>query len=293
MHEPGLPRVLVMTMVRDEAEMLPRWLRHYAGQVGMENLIVLDDNTTDGSTDGLECTVHRLPPLPGDRFERTRMDLLSGLAQGFLSVYDYAVFVDADEFLIPDPTKYAGLPELLAARPEADVVAPVALNVLHLPAVEGPLRADRPVLEQRRFAKFAPLMCKPAVKRIPAEWRFASHGIKAPYAIDPELYMLHLKFADRDAMRAVAAHRQALVELDGRGSKSSWRQDVEAVLTVIDDSIAGVDLDNVPEFTPSPERLGTVVRKDKGYYRSGARWQLGTLKHQPLRRVPARFVGTI
>ena len=93
MHEPGLPRVLVMTMVRDEAEMLPRWLRHYAGQVGMENLIVLDDNSTDGSTDGLECTVHRLPPLPGDRFERTRMDLLSGLAQGFLSVYDYAVFV--------------------------------------------------------------------------------------------------------------------------------------------------------------------------------------------------------
>lgn len=289
----GLPRVLVMTMVRDEAEMLPRWVRHYAAQVGMENLLVLDDNSTDGSTDDLECTVHLVPPLPGSNFEGVRMDLVSGLAQGFLKVYDYVVFVDADEFLVPDPTKHATLPDFLAARPDADVVAPVALNVLHLPTQEGPLRPDLPVLDQRRFAKFAPLMCKPAIKRIPAKWKFGSHGIKAPYAVDPELYMLHLKFADREALRAVAAHRQALVQLDGRGKKSSWRTDIENVLTIIDDSFAGIDLDRVPEFDPSPDRLRAVVRRRDDYYRSGNRWQIGTLKHQPLRRVPTRLIGTI
>ena len=43
--------------------MLPRWIAHYAAQVGMESLVVIDDNSTDGSTDDLPCTVVRIPPL--------------------------------------------------------------------------------------------------------------------------------------------------------------------------------------------------------------------------------------
>src|SRR5262245_57139984 len=58
------PRVAVLTTVRDEAQMLPRWLDYYGRQVGSENLLVLDDNSVDGSTKDLPCTVYQLPPAP-------------------------------------------------------------------------------------------------------------------------------------------------------------------------------------------------------------------------------------
>ena len=187
-----LPSVVVMTMARDESLMLPRWVRHYGDQVGVDHLVVLDDGTTDGSTDDLPCPVHRLPPLPGKGYEGVRMRLLSGLADGFLAAYDVVVFVDVDEFLVPDPARHADLRSYLAARADREVVAPTTLNVVHVPQVEEPLRPDEPVLAQRGFAKFTPIMCKPSVKRVPAAWRWASHGIEAPFAVDPELYMLHL-----------------------------------------------------------------------------------------------------
>ena len=291
--ENALPQVLVMTMVRDEAAMLPRWIRHYAAEVGMENLVVLDDGTTDGSTDGLACTVHRLPPLRGRSYEGIRMKLASGLAAGFLSIYDFVVFVDADEFLVADPAKYRDLRCFLAARPDLEVVAPMALNVVHVPSVEGQLRPDEPVLGQRRFAKFTPVMCKPSIKRTAAPWRWASHGIEAPYTIDPELYMLHLKFADRDALRQVAAHRRALVEADGRGRRSTWRAEADDIVAILDEATRDVDVDLVPEFDPVQVKPARIVREQDGWFRSVGRWQIGALKHQRLRRVPAALLGRI
>lgn len=58
------PRVVVITMVRDEAAMLSRWVDYYGREVGLGNLVVLDDNSVDGSTTGLACPVYRLPPPP-------------------------------------------------------------------------------------------------------------------------------------------------------------------------------------------------------------------------------------
>jgi hypothetical protein len=293
---PGsLPDVLVMTMARDEADMLPRWIRHYAGQVGMEHLLILDDNSTDGSTDDLECTVHRLPPLrfSGGRFEPIRMQLLSGLAQGFLATYDVVVFVDVDEFLVADPARHRNLRSFLATREDREVIAPVGLNIVHLPQVEGPLRPDEPVLGQRRFAQFTPLMCKPSLKRIPAGWRWASHGIEAPFEVDPELFMVHLKFADRDALRRVAAHRKAMVDADGRARKSSWSKDADHVLAVFDHRVADVDPDEVPELDVSGLDLSAVVERKDGWYRAVGRGQLPAIRHEPLVRVPSRLLGTV
>lgn len=284
---------MVITMARDEAEMLPRWVRHYAHHVGMENLLVLDDNSTDGSTDDLECTVHRLPPLPGAGYEAARMQLLSGLAEGFLAAYDFVVFVDVDEFLVPDPTHHADLRAFLATRRDRDVLAPMALNVVHVPAVEGPLDDRQPVLGQRGFAKFAPIMCKPSIKQVPAAWRWASHGIESPFVVDPELYMVHLKFADREALHRVAAHRKALVDADGRAKKSSWSRDADDIVAALDRAVAGVDVAGVPEFDPREVDLASIVEPRNGWYRAVGAGQVQALQGMPLRRVPSSLLGTL
>ena len=287
------PRVLVMTMARDEAEMMPRWVRHYAHHVGLENLLVLDDNSSDGSTDDLGCSVHRLPPFPGRGYEGARMQLMSGLAAGFLALYDFVVFVDVDEFLVPDPTRHADLRSFLSTRRDRDVLAPMALNVVHVPEVEGPLRPHEPVLGQRRYAKFAPLMCKPSIKQVPADWKWASHGIEAPFAVDPELYMIHLKFADREALRRVAAHRKALVDADGRAKRSSWSQEAEEIVAALDRAVAGADVAEVPEFDPGEIDAASIVQPRDGWHRAVGAGQVQALERMPLRRVPGSLLGTI
>lgn len=287
------PAVAVITVARDEALMLPRWVRYYGDQVGVENLVVLDDGSTDGGTDELPCTVHRLPGFRAGAFESGRMGLASGIAAGLLHSYDAVIFTDTDEFLVADPRKYAGLRDYVA-RTDADVIAPLTLNVLQVPAVEGQLDPDAPVIGQRQFAKFIPLMCKPALKRIPAAWSFASHGIAAPYAVDRELFMLHLKFADLDVLRRQAQLRNDLAVSSGRGSGSSWQHSGDEMAAMIAEFVGDADPAQAAPFRPRAIDTDTlVVPAEDGRFRAPQQSQVGAMKRRPLVRIPEFLHGVV
>lgn len=289
--EPGrLPRLAVLTMVRDEGVMLPRWVDHYSSQCGMDSLLVLDDNSSDGSTDDLPCTVVRLPPLEVKNFEPARMGLLSGMAAALLNAYDAVLFADADEFVVADPAKYPTLRHFLADRPKDAVLGVMGLNVIHDLASEGPLRAGEPLLAQRRLAKFIPLMCKPALKRSPAAWGHASHGIFTSYSIDPDLYMFHMKFADRDLLRETSEHRRQMVEMDGRAQSTSWRQGGDEMLGLLERINEGLDATAAEPFRPPARKLGKIVQKrPNGLYKAMGQGQIAAMEGQPVVRIPDRF----
>ena len=282
-------RVAVLTTVRDEADMLPRWVDYYGSQVGFDNLLVLDDNSVDGSTDGLPCSVYRLPAPPWRMdWAAGRLSVVNGLAKGLLACYDFVVFTDVDEFLVPDPDKHDSLRAYLAERLDRTVIAPLAVNVLHNPSTESDeIDPARPVLTQRRHVKFVPVMCKPLLKRVPAPWRPAFHGIKAPYEIDRDLLMLHLKCYDVTALRKVAEHRRLLYATENRGAvRSTW--------TMSSDEVVGATVAREPdeeailEFDPSEPDLRRIVKhKPRGWYRSDGT-QLLAMRHYPLRRLPER-----
>lgn len=287
-----LPEIAVVTTVRDEATMLPRWVEHYSAQAGSpDRLLVLDDGTTDGSTDDLPCPVIRLPERSMQKWNSTRLKMLSGISAGLLRVHDAVIFADADEFLVADPDKYATLRELVADRPHRDVLGGQALNVVHHVGTEPPLDPTRPVLAQRSLAKFVPRMCKPAVKRVPARWVLGSHGILADFEVDPDLYMFHMKFADRGHLVEAAAHRQRLTETEDRGHKSTWAHGQELV-ELLDSIVDGVDPAQVaPYELPEQERRELVVRVKRGH-RAGGEPQGKAMARQPLVRVPDRFRGS-
>jgi hypothetical protein len=290
----SLPSVLALTMVRDEGAMLSRWVDHYAAQLGADRLLVLDDNSSDGSTDDLPCPVVRLPATLRKPFEAARMGIVSGVAAGLLDAFDAVCFTDADELLVADPARHAGLRELVAARRQADVIGAIGLNVIHHLAEEAPLDPGRPVSEQRRLAKFLPLMCKPAVKRVPAAWAHASHAVTQPYEVDPDLYMFHLKFADRDALRAVADHRRRMVELDGRAESTSWRFGGDDMVALLDEVNRALELQpEIVPFSPPLRRLRRVVeRQPNGIYKATGLGQVPAMQKLPVVSIPERFVGT-
>lgn len=288
------PAVVVLTVARDEGHMLTRWVTYYGAQVGLENLVVFDDGSTDGSTQGLGCTVHRIPGFPPGKFEAARLRLVSGVGAGLLNTYDVVVFVDVDEFLIPDPELHTGLRAYLRARGDATILAPLGLNVLHEPRSEGGLDPGRPVLGQRRFAKFAPVMCKPSIKRVPAPWAAASHGVKAPFVVDPELFMVHLKFADLQLLREVSERRHRVMTVDGRGKNASWSRTGDEMAAMLMDFVGGDDAAAAaPEFDPRSVDLSGIVTQEDNLFRTPRESQLTAMRKYPLVRVPERLHGIV
>lgn len=282
------PQVAAVTMVRDEGPMLHRWVDYYGAQLGVDHLLIVDDNSVDASTDDLPCPVVRIPPIKKHAFEPTRMGVLSSLASALLMVHDAVIFADADEFIVPDPTKYDGLLDYVSRRSD-DVVGVVALNVVQLRDEEA-LDLTRPLAAQRRYAKFLPLMCKPSVKRVDARWRWASHGIMAPYAVDPDLFMFHMKYADRDLLRAAADRRRAMVELDGRAADTSWSKGADEHVALLDQIQAEADPAAIDTFTVGPKKLEGVVQEQRdGSWRAVGAGQMQAMARRPLVEIPERF----
>lgn len=270
--------------------MLQRWVRYYGALFGTDNLIVLDHRTSDGSTDDLPCARIRIPPEPWKgRWWRIRRDLANGISSGLMGMYDAVLFTDADEFLVPDPHKYEDLADYVRRNRTWDVVAPLAVNVLHAPDLEPRLDPARPVLEQRRFVKFAANMCKPMLKRTTADWTVGCHGIQAPYEIDPDLLLFHLKYFDVDHLRDVSRRRHEVHRREGKGGwKSTWSLEADDIVGRLAEWTADAG-DDVPVLRPPRVRYQRVVREEKdGIWRSRGP-QLASMARYRLRQVPERF----
>lgn len=294
-RDPGeLPTLAIITMVRDEGTMLRRWVDWHAGQVGAEHLVVIDDNSSDGSTDGLPCPVLRIPELRREGFEPGRMAMLAGLSAALLEAYDAVMFCDADEFVVADPRKHESLRHFLAAREgRDDAIGVLGLNVVHDVPREGALRDDEPILGQRRLAKFLPLMCKPSIKWQPAAWMHASHGIACPYRIDRELFMFHMKFADRDHLAAISAHRHHLNVTQGRATGTSWSRSEDEMVALLDEITADLDPAAVPEFEAKGLGLNKIVKRRGEGWKATGDGQVAAMRARPMVRVPDRFLGLL
>ncbi len=297
-RDPADPlRIAAITFCRDEGRMLPLWIRYYGAAFGTENLYVVDDNSVDGSTDDLPCDVLHIPPIRDGKFNSTRMAMVGNLGRSLLELYDVVMFCDTDEFIVPDPERWSGLKEYVETRSGEGInaVGSLGFNVVHHVGVEPPLDLTQPLLGQRQLAKFLPLMCKPAIKWVPEHWSAGTHGVRTPYAVDPDLWMFHMKFGDRDHLQEAADHRQRMVEADGRSRDTQWRQGGDALVELLEQITAGVDAAQVPEFVPpTGEKLaGLVVEDPPGNFRAPKGSQMKLMKDRPLVRIPQRFHGIV
>jgi hypothetical protein len=186
-------KIAAVTMVYNEAEYLPIWLRHYGRQVGPENCYVIDHGSSDGSTRNLGlCNVIRIPRSPYDPTQQSVFN--SQFCSSLLNWFDWVVYSDVDELLMADPLVAPSLSEYVR-RPLPDVVTAIGLNVAHRVDVEADLDFAKAITAQRSYVFSSSSMCKPNLISRPITWSPGSHSSDAEVIFD-HLYLFHLRWVD-------------------------------------------------------------------------------------------------
>jgi len=231
-----MTRICCLTMMADEDFFLPIWARYYGGLFGPENLFIIDDCSSLPLGDMWPAKLGRpniftLPDkttLSPDKakvgFDLRRFQVIQSFVSGLLGVYDVVIFNDTDEFFLPDPAKYPDLRAYLedpANRHEA--LAGMGLTLFHRLDSEDVLDPARPVLEQRRHAVLAPLYAKPHILTEPS--RMWPHAVSRPFRFDPDLYLVHLRYVDRDQLLERQKTRKKVAEIVSGGVGVEWTRD--------------------------------------------------------------------
>jgi Glycosyl transferase family 2 len=188
-------RCAALTIVKDEAFFLPLWLRYFSQHFAPEDMYVLDHDSSDRSTEGLACQVERISNgLYFDHAWLVRQ--VKEMQRGLLRRYEYVLFCEADEIVVPDLRAYRGLNDYLA-KLDAGAVRCTGYELIHDPSKEPPIVAAEPILRQRSmWFRSATLYSKPAIAREVLDYKWGFHAAANRMVQDPALYMVHLHRLD-------------------------------------------------------------------------------------------------
>jgi hypothetical protein len=207
----------MITMVHNEPVFFPIWLRYYSRFFDPDDLYVLDNETTDGSTDG-EGFVRI--PVEHDRVDhRWMVNTIRDLQHDLLERYDLVVVSDVDELISPVP-EVGDLGSYLDNFDD-EFVNCLGYELLHMKDREPPLDLTKPILGQRRFWFPNDAYSKPAVATVPMEWSPGFHvRDDLEMRFDPDLWLIHLHRMDYDlcAERHRTRRRRAWASEDERHS---------------------------------------------------------------------------
>jgi hypothetical protein len=273
-----MANIAIITMAYNERVILPIWLRHYRAHCPGAALFVIDHGSNDGSTSNVSgASVIPLPRTPFD--DGHRAEFVSGFQKGLLKYYDVVIYADCDEMLVADPRRHHSLAALLDATCADDVIAPVGLNVQHIPDIDPTLDLAAPILGQRRHAQFGVAFCKPVVVRKPVTWAPGFHWCDRVPTYRDDLFMFHLHEMDID-LAVARLKKTSEMPWSERAASMGWSTNKTATdptrrreaLVVRARALVAAGAEPF-EFSDDIERLAKSLHWQDGYwcgeYRSG------------------------
>ncbi len=240
------------TVVQNEDVMLPRWLDYYGRHFPASDLYVLDHHTTDGSTDAITDRCQRVPIHWNTSFDHRWLRSTVETFQRFLlQSYETVLFAEADEFIVADPRRYAGLADYFK-RLERPAARCTGFEVVHQPD-EPPLDFDAPILAQRGSWHASSRYCKRSVSKVPLRWSEGFHEefIGPDDPPDRELLLIHLHRVDYDwclaRHRSTASRNWSAEDIERR---DGWQNRVAEASEFEQWFRAGPDLEAPREVIP-------------------------------------------
>jgi hypothetical protein len=189
----------ILTIVHNERHFLPVWLRYYRKHFADADIYVMDNDTTDGSTDSLSCNVEHV--THDTAFDAAWLAATVSHRQAeLLREYDVIVFAEADEFIVTKDGLQSSL-----ERIKSDVIRVCGFEVMHIHKphrgikAEPPLDISQPILSQRHRWYQSGMFCKPTISRVPLRWKVGFHNCQGHNPpINNEFVLVHLHRVDLD-----------------------------------------------------------------------------------------------
>lgn len=220
-------RVAVITHARREPFFAALWSKHYGALFGHENLFLYKDGDDwDLPADARFGTVTPVSfPTSRTECDAYFAKFLSQEAAQLLTRYDIVLRTDVDEFLVVDPER-GSWDDVFRETKATGYLYAIGLDLVQNRKKEGPLRLDRPILEQRRHAYVRGDYCKPCVIARPVVWTSACHTVDGePVVLSEGLRLVHLASMDRDLLQKRLEERGDFSKASYSGhAKSRFRQ---------------------------------------------------------------------
>ncbi len=194
-------------MVRSDEQFLRKWVEYYGAALGTDNLYIFFDGEDQQIPEFCsECHVTVVPHVEGNVHEgdRGRIAILNDKAAQLLKSHDAVIGTDVDEFLIPDPAAGCSLVEFISrTKTRHKGISALGIDVGQNLDTEGKLDWNRPILNQRSFAKLSTRYSKASVMVRPSRWGCGFHRIrKSNFHIEDGLYLFHFGCADLDRLKS-------------------------------------------------------------------------------------------
>lgn len=193
-------RSCIFTFVKNEKVFLLIWLRYYSKFFNKEDIYVLDHDSNDGSIE--DCRKHygfNVIPLHWEFYDDIwRAKMVCSKQIELLQSYEYVLYSDADEIIIPDPEKYRDLKHYISNL-DKDYVSCVGYHLIHIREKEASIDLSKSILRQRSYWYADAHYNKPLLARVPLKWYTGFHSASnCGDNVDKNLWLLHLHKMDFD-----------------------------------------------------------------------------------------------
>lgn len=185
-----------ITISHNESFFLPIWLKYHYKFFNTKDVYVIDHISDDGSTDNLDCNV-----IMWDFQEtyavHTLVQKVKEECSKLLEKYEYVLFSETDELLIPDPLILGELDEFIIAA-NLSTYRAFGLEVIHKIEEEQPIDLTLPLLAQRKYCFHSTGYDKTLLISRLVDWSMGFHEVEDNKGAEPykDLYLFHLKRLD-------------------------------------------------------------------------------------------------
>lgn len=196
-------------MCRDEDLFLRIWLSYYGGQFGKGNCYIIEHSPKLKKVKDIvrdtDVNVITIPfdeainSKEGDRyaFDRERFKFISNFTSALLAYYDTVIFNDTDEIYVPDPIKAESLAEYMKKAPIGHNIAGIGIEIFQN-SNDNNYDIKTPLFDQRANFIYRIHHSKPHIIKVKS--RIEGHGSSTPFLLDPNLYLVHLKYLDEQTL---------------------------------------------------------------------------------------------
>ena len=213
-------KICALTMVYRDHWALSQWYMHYGRQLGVENLYIIAHGRDDKIAE--ICPKAHVITISRDdlnKFDGLRGEILNEFQMSLTKTHDWVIRTDADELICLDPDHYPTFEALFSKRWGPAVFA-LGLEVAQQ-SDEYPVGMETPVLKMRSATIFSGHYSKAwAVK---GSTKLVRHGVevgtrrahRVKFSIPEGVYLVHLKYADLNALSQANIHRFEVANAKG------------------------------------------------------------------------------